>query len=74
MTKTPVVLERLRALCWAAAPDGAQEALIESDPETYFRPPYVGHRGWIGVRLDVPTDWDAIALHVAQAHATVARR
>src|SRR6185436_2094035 len=38
-------------LCYAAA-DGVQSELIASDPDTFFRPPYVGHRGWIGVRLD----------------------
>jgi hypothetical protein len=37
---------------WAAAPPGEQEALIAEDPDRYFRPPYVGARGWIGVRLD----------------------
>jgi hypothetical protein len=37
---------------WCAAPPGVQEALLASAPDTYFRPPYVGGRGWIGVRLD----------------------
>lgn len=37
---------------WCAAAPGVQEALIGSDPTLFFRPPYVGHRGWIGVRLD----------------------
>jgi hypothetical protein len=37
---------------WCAAPPGAQEALIAGDSERFFRPPYVGHRGWVGVRLD----------------------
>jgi len=37
---------------WCAAEPGAQPALIASDPDRFFRPPYVGHRGWIGVRLD----------------------
>ena len=50
-----------RLAFWCAAPDGAQEALVASDPERYFRPPYVGHRGWLGVCLDVPVDWDTIA-------------
>lgn len=37
---------------WCAAPPGAQEALVSARPEAYFRPPYVGHRGWLGVYLD----------------------
>ena len=37
---------------WCAAPDGVQAALVEAEPERFFRPPYVGHRGWLGVRLD----------------------
>lgn len=36
---------------WVPAPHGMQEALVEEDPETYYRPPYVGHRGWIGIEL-----------------------
>jgi len=36
---------------WLAAASGVQEAVIEEDPETYFRPPYVGPAGWIGVEL-----------------------
>ena len=36
---------------WAPAPDGAQEMLIEAAPEKFFRPPYVGHRGWVGIEL-----------------------
>ena len=36
-----------------AAPPGVQQELVEAEPERFFRPPYVGGRGWIGVRLDV---------------------
>ena len=36
---------------WCAAPDGAQAEMLETDPERFFRPPYVGHRGWLGVEL-----------------------
>lgn len=61
-----------RLAFWCAAPPGAQEALIGSDPDHYFRPPYVGHRGWVGVYLDVAVDWAEIADVVAEAHATVA--
>lgn len=60
---------------WCAAPDGAQEALVALDPERFFVPPYVGGRGWIGVRLDVAgIDWDQIADLVVDAYRTVAPR
>lgn len=57
---------------WCAAPPGAQEELVAAEPEHYFRPPYVGGRGWIGVYLDVPVDWDEIADVVEDAYRTVA--
>lgn len=62
---------------WCAAPPGAQDAMVASDPERFFVPPYVGHRGWLGVRLDlpdVPVDWEEIAELVADAYRTVAPR
>ena len=46
---------------WCAAPPGAQAELIAAEPDRIFRPPYVGGRGWIGVRLDPDTDWAEIA-------------
>jgi hypothetical protein len=56
-----------------AAPPGAQEQLIADDPETFFRPPYVGGRGWIGIYLDTPAvDWDRVELHLRDAHAVIA--
>lgn len=58
----------------AAAPDGAQEALVASNPERYFRPPYYGHRGWIGVYLDGPVDWDEAADRIREAHAVISGR
>ncbi|MGH3729384.1 MAG: MmcQ/YjbR family DNA-binding protein [Micromonosporaceae bacterium] len=57
---------------WCAAPPGAQEALVGSDPRRFFRPAYVGHRGWLGVYLDVPVDWDEIAEIVQDAYRMVA--
>ena len=57
---------------WAAAPPGNQELLVQADPARFFRPPYVGHRGWLGVRLDGEVDWDEIAGIVEEAWATVA--
>jgi hypothetical protein len=63
-----------RLAFWCAAPAGAQEALIGSDPGRFFRPPYVGHRGWLGVWLDVPQQWDEIAELVTDAYRVVAPR
>jgi hypothetical protein len=44
-----------------AAPAGVQADLINTDPDLFFRPPYVGHRGWIGIRTDRRLDWTLIA-------------
>ena len=57
---------------WCAAPEGAQEALIAADPKHFFRPPYVGHRGWLGVYLDVEVDWGEVAIVVERAYRRVA--
>ncbi|NVB81142.1 MAG: MmcQ/YjbR family DNA-binding protein [Kofleriaceae bacterium] len=57
---------------WLPAPDGAQQALIDSDPERFFRPPYVGHRGWIAIVLDTDPDWGMVASLVEQAHGMIA--
>ena len=63
-----------RLALWCAAPEGAQEMLVEGAPDHYFRPPYVGHRGWVGVRLDRELGWDEIAGVIEDAHETIARR
>lgn len=57
---------------WCAAPPGVQELVVETEPDRFFRPPYVGHRGGIGVRLDVEVDWDEIAAVCEDAYRTVA--
>jgi predicted DNA-binding protein (MmcQ/YjbR family) len=59
---------------WLPAGPGAQEALIESDPKRYFRPPYVGSSGWVGVVLDTGPDWSVVAWLVEQAYRLVAHR
>jgi hypothetical protein len=58
---------------WCAAPAGVQEALVGSS-DRCFRPPYVGHRGWVGVRLDGEVDWDEVTEIVEDAYRTVAPR
>jgi hypothetical protein len=57
---------------WCAAPPGVQETLVEQEPARFFRPPYVGHRGWLGVHLDVDPDWDEVRAIVEDAFRTVA--
>jgi hypothetical protein len=61
-----------RLALWCAAPPGMQAALVESSPEAYFVPPYVGHRGWIGVRLDRDLAWDDIAGALEDGYCEVA--
>jgi hypothetical protein len=61
-----------RLALWVAAPAGVQEELVDLEPERFFVPPYVGHRGWLGVRLDVDVDWDEITGIVEDAYRQVA--
>jgi hypothetical protein len=61
-----------RVACWCAAAPGVQEALATQRPDHYFRPPYVGHRGWLGIYLDVDTDWDVVEALVHEAYLVVA--
>jgi hypothetical protein len=61
-----------RLAFWCAAPPDAQEVLVAADPERFFVPPYVGYRGWLGVSLAPPVDWDEIAERVLDAYRAVA--
>jgi hypothetical protein len=63
-----------RLALWCAAPEGMQDRLVAGEPEHYFRPPYVGHRGWIGVRLDRDLDVGQVAGAIEDAWLTVAPR
>jgi hypothetical protein len=46
--------------------------VVAEDPDRFFVPPYVGHRGWLGLRLDVAPDWDEVAGVVTEAYRHVA--
>jgi len=59
-----------RLALWCAAPAGAQAMLVESNPDVYFVPPYVGPSGWIGARLDRRAPWSEIAAVIEQAYRT----
>jgi hypothetical protein len=61
---------RFALIC--AAPPGAQAMLVEADPDRFFVPAYVGHRGWLGVRLDRGFDRDEVAGILEDAYAEVA--
>ena len=61
-----------RFAVWCAAPAGMQGMLVEADPERFFVPPYVGHRGWLGFRLDRGFQPDELAGILEDAYAEVA--
>jgi hypothetical protein len=63
-----------RLAVWCAAPPGVQAALVDEEPDRFFVPPYVGGRGWLGVRLDRDLDWDEVGGIVADAYRVVAPR
>lgn len=61
-----------RLAIWCPAPPGVQEELVETEPDRFFRPPYVGPSGWVGVRLERDVDWDEIRLLLADSYRKVA--
>ena len=61
---------RVAVVCKAAA--GAQEILVDADPERFFVPPYVGPRGWIGIRLDNGPEWGMVASLMEEAYRLIA--
>lgn len=56
---------------WCAAPLGVQEIVVRADPQKYFVPPYVGVKGWIGIRLDAVDD-DELRSQVVQSYCMIA--
>lgn len=61
-----------RISLWCKAPPGSQAVLIGADPERFFVPPYVGQKGWVGVRLDRDPDWDEVAELVRRSYRLIA--
>ena len=60
-----------RLAIWCAAPEGVQAEMLETEPDRFFRPPYVGHRGWLGVHLRTVSD-DELTAICREAFRTVA--
>jgi predicted DNA-binding protein (MmcQ/YjbR family) len=61
-----------RPALWCKAPPGSQAILVGADGDRFFVPPYVGHKGWIGVRLDRRVKWAEIAALVARSYRMTA--
>ena len=59
---------------WVKAPRGSQELLIEAAPERFFRPPYLGHKGWVGVMLNGRPDWAEVEALVRRSYSLIAPR
>jgi predicted DNA-binding protein (MmcQ/YjbR family) len=53
---------------WVKAPLEVQEILVGANPKKFFVPPYVGAKGWIGVRLDYKVDWEEVAAIVKDGY------
>jgi predicted DNA-binding protein (MmcQ/YjbR family) len=61
-----------RAAVWVKAPEGSQIILVNGDPARYFVPPYVGHKGWVGIWLDDGPDWDEVTLQIQRSYRMIA--
>lgn len=63
-----------RHAVWCKAAPENQRLLVESNPDRYFRPPYVGPSGWVGIHLDGDVDWDDVADLLRDAYRMIAPR
>ena len=63
-----------RLSVWCKAPPGSQTVLVGADPERFFVPPYLGHKGWVGMRLDAAPDWDEVVFLVRRSYRLIAPR
>ncbi len=61
---------RIAVVCKAGP--GVQADLVGSDPERFFVPPYVGHKGWVGIHLDKGLDWDIVAELLTESYRLTA--
>jgi len=61
-----------RVALWCKAPIGVQEIVVGAAPNKFFVPPYVGHKGWIGLRLDGKSDWEEVAEFMTDAYEMTA--
>ncbi|NKC29516.1 MmcQ/YjbR family DNA-binding protein [Falsiroseomonas selenitidurans] len=57
---------------WFKAPPGSQELLLEAAPDRFFRPPYLGHKGWVALRLGGSVDWAEAAAQIRRSYSLIA--
>ena len=60
-----------RISVWCKAPTGSQAVLVGADPALFFVPPYLGHKGWVGMRLDAAPDWGGVAALVRRSYRLI---
>lgn len=63
-----------RVSVWCKAEPGAQSVFIDEMPDVYYVPPYVGHKGWIGIRLDIELDVEELRERIIESYVLVAPR
>ncbi|MGK7864019.1 MmcQ/YjbR family DNA-binding protein [Falsiroseomonas sp. E2-1-a4] len=57
---------------WFKAPPGSQEMLLEAAPARFFRPPYLGHKGWVALRLEGTVDWPEAEALIRRSYSLIA--
>jgi predicted DNA-binding protein (MmcQ/YjbR family) len=61
-----------RLSVWCKAPQGSQMVLVGADPDRFFVPPYVGPKGWVGMRVDKKPDWAEAAKLIIRSYRLIA--
>lgn len=61
-----------RPSVWIKAPEGSQAILVGADPDRFFAPPYVGPKGWVGIRLDDDPDWGEVSALLLRSYRLIA--
>jgi len=61
-----------RESVWCKAQEGSQQLLVQADPARFFVPPYLGHKGWVGMWLDKGADWKEVAELVRRSYCLIA--
>jgi predicted DNA-binding protein (MmcQ/YjbR family) len=64
--------EDRRLAIWCKAGPGGQDVLVSADPGRYFAPPYVGPKGWVGMRLEGAVDWDDVRALIDESYRLIA--